>query len=102
MHHVGDASGSGTSSALAWMSGNSSPCSRCIRRAVASWASVTSTPVGRAPARASQAETYAVPQPSSTTSIPATPGSAPISLSGTSNIPQLNAGRAQLRSAAAT
>ncbi len=49
-------SGSGTSSALAWISGNSSPCSACIARAVASWFSVMSTPVGRAPRRASQAE----------------------------------------------
>ena len=41
-------------------------------RAVSSWAGVTSTPTGRAPRRASQAETYAVPQPSSTTSSPST------------------------------
>ncbi len=34
------------------------------RRAVSSWAGVTSTPVGRASRRASQAEKYAVPQPS--------------------------------------
>ena len=44
----------------------------CTRRAVSSCAGVTSTPTGRAPRLASQAEKYAVPQPSSTTSSPTT------------------------------
>jgi hypothetical protein len=42
------------------------------RRAVVSWAGVRSTPLDRVALRASQAEKYAVPQPSSTTSRPAT------------------------------
>src|SRR4051812_23210631 len=66
------ASGSGTDSAAASTSGNSIPVSCCIRRAVSSCAGVGSTPTGRAPARARVAEKYAVPQPSSTTSSPAT------------------------------
>ena len=37
-------SGSGGSSALAWISGNSSPCSACRSRAVASWFSERSRP----------------------------------------------------------
>ena len=69
-------SGSGTSSALASSRGKSRPNSACIRRAVSSWAGVMSIPTGRAPRRASQAEMYAVPQPSSIVSIPATSGSA--------------------------
>ena len=48
------ASGSGTSSALASISGNTMPVSSCTRRAVSSWAGVTSTPTGRAPCLASQ------------------------------------------------
>ena len=51
------ASGSGTVSALPWISGNSIPCSACRRRAVASCASELSMPTGRAPRRASHAET---------------------------------------------
>ena len=50
------ASGSGTASASASISGNSMPCSACIARAVASWPFDWSTPTGRAPRRASQAE----------------------------------------------
>ena len=48
------------------------PNRACIWRAVASCSGELSMPTGRAPRRASQAETYAVPQPSSTTSSPAT------------------------------
>ena len=51
-------------------------------RAVSSCAGVTSTPTGRAPRRASHAEKYAVPQPSSITSLPSTSGSAFSSDSG--------------------
>src|SRR5262245_42491554 len=69
------ASGSGTFSASPCRSGNSSPCSRWRARAVPSCFSELSIPTGRAPARASQADQYAVPQPSSTTSMPATSGS---------------------------
>ena len=50
------ASGSGTSSALASISGNSSPNSCWHSWAVCSCAGVTSTPTGRAPRFASQAE----------------------------------------------
>ncbi len=52
-----EASGSGTSSALPLSSGKSRPNSRWKVRAVASWASLLSIPTGRAPRRASQAET---------------------------------------------
>ena len=50
-------SGNGTSSALPCSSGNSSPNSCWNRRAVASCASELSIPTGRAPRRASHAET---------------------------------------------
>ena len=50
------ASGSGTASASPWMSGNSSPNSACIARAVASCSGDWSIPTGRAPRLASQAE----------------------------------------------
>ena len=66
-----DASGSGTSSPMASTSGNSSPNSRCISRAVSSCAGVGSTPTA-AHQLGELAETYAVPQPSPTTSRPAT------------------------------
>ena len=88
--------GSGTSSALASISGNSMPNSAWQRRAVASCAGVTSTPTGRAPRRASQAETYAVPQPSSITSRPATSPSEPSDDSGTPKTPQVISAAAQL------
>ncbi len=52
-----ESSGSGTASALPSMSGKSRPCSACSARAVASCSGVTSMPTGRAPRRASQAET---------------------------------------------
>ena len=84
-----DASRSGTSSALASTRGNSNPCSACIRRAVSSCAGVTSTPTGRAPPRASHAETYAVPQPSSTTSRPDTSPSVSSERSGIAHFPHL-------------
>src|SRR5947208_6081303 len=71
-----DSSGSGTSSALASISSSPSPNSSSIRLAVSSCAGVTSTPTTRrAPARLSQAPKYAVPQPSSITSLPASSGS---------------------------
>jgi len=59
-----------------------------MRRAVASCAGVGSTPTGRAPRFASHAEKYAVPQPSSTTSSPATSPSEPMSSSGIEKTPQ--------------
>src|SRR5207253_4292257 len=59
------------------------------RRAVSSWAAVMSTPTTRrAPRRFSQAATYAVPQPSSTTSLPRTSGRTPSLLSGVFQTPQ--------------
>ena len=45
-------------------------------------------PTGRAPRRASQAETYAVPQPSSIVSCPATSGRIRASDSGMPQMPQ--------------
>ena len=50
---------------------------------------VTSTPTGRAPCRASHAEKYAVPQPSSTTSSPSTSPSTPSRARGTPNTPHV-------------
>ena len=73
-----------------------------MARAVASWFSDTSIPTGRAPRRASHADTYAVPHPSSTTSLPSTSGSAPTSASGTPQMPQLIVSVAHWRSASAT
>ena len=58
------------------------------RRALSSCAGVMSTPTGRAPALASHAETYAVPQPSSTTSRPSTSPITPSSASGICQMPQ--------------
>src|SRR5438132_1865623 len=58
------------------------------RRAVSSWAAVMSTPTTRrAPRRFSQAATYAVPQPSSTTSLPRRSGRTPSLLSGVFQAP---------------
>src|SRR5437588_5592965 len=82
------ASGNGTDSPGASTSGNSIPVSRCMRRAVSSWAGVGPTPTGRAPRFASQAEKYAVPQPSSTTSRPATSPMQPMVDSWTPKTPQ--------------
>src|SRR6185503_4255565 len=57
-----------------------------------------STPTGRAPRRASQAETYAVPQPSSTTSSPPTSPSVPSDASGTEKTPHVISSPPMLRS----
>ncbi len=95
------ASGYGTRSALPWISGNSMPCSACRRRAVASCCSELSMPTGRAPRRASHAETYAVPQPSSIASLPVrSSGSRWSSASGMSQMPHFSSPRdsRQLRS----
>jgi hypothetical protein len=50
-------SGNGVASALPWCSVRSTPCARASRRAVASCASLTSTPVQTAPRRAIHALT---------------------------------------------
>ena len=71
--------------ASASTSGNEMPVFACMRRAVSSCAGVMSTPTGRAPSFASHAEKYAVPQPSSTTSSPAT---SPRTFSSDSSTPQ--------------
>src|SRR4051794_18043930 len=94
-----DESGSGTSSAGASTSGNSSPVCACMRRAVSSCAGVGSTPTGRAPRRASRAEKYAVPQPSSTTSRPSTSPRQAICDSGMPKTPQRISPSLQCRSA---
>ena len=66
------------------------PNSCCRARAVSSCFGELSSPTGRAPRRASHAETYPVPHPSSTTSFPArSAGSIPTSASGTSKMPQV-------------
>ncbi len=97
------ASGRGTASALPWTSGNSTPKRSCMRRAVASCAAELSIPTGWAPRRASHAETYAVPQPSSIASRPASvAGNIPTSDSGTPQIPQEGSSLSQLRSPAAS
>src|SRR5439155_1859651 len=83
-------------------SGNSIPVSRCSLRAVASCAGVGSTPTTRAPRRASQAEKYAVPQPSSTTSRPLTSPRRFSCDSGVSKTPQLISSLAQARDAEAS
>ena len=59
------------------------------RRAVASWAGVRSTPTGRAPHLASQAEKYAVPHPNSTTSRLATSPRTSSWFSGMLKMPQV-------------
>ena len=75
------------------------PVFAIMRRAVASCAGVMSTPTGRAPRFASQAEKYAVPQPSSTTSSPATSPSTFSSDSSTAQMPHEISSSAQLVSA---
>src|SRR5438067_124487 len=84
-----DASGRGTSSPTASISGNSMPVSRCMRRAVANCAGVGSMPTGRAPRFAIHAEKYAVPHPSSTTSRPSSFGKTRSSDSGMRQIPHV-------------
>src|SRR5437016_6990113 len=60
------------------------------RRAVSSWAGVMSTPTTRRALRFfNHAPKYAVPQPSSTTSLPSTSGKTPISRSGVLKTPQV-------------
>jgi hypothetical protein len=60
---------------------------------------VTSTPAGRAPRRASQAEKYAVPQPSSTASRPRTSPGTPSCCPGTLKMPQVMSAAARARTA---
>src|SRR5438067_713189 len=84
-----DAPGRPVASAFASTSSRPSPYFAFIRRAVSSCAGVTSTPTTRrAPPRFSQAATYAVPQPSSTTSLPRTSGKTLTWLSGVFHTPQ--------------
>ena len=89
--------GSGTSPASASMSGKKMPDRSWQRRAEASCAGVRSTPVGRAPRLASQAEKYAVPQPSSTTFRLRTSPSTPSCCSGTLKMPHVMSSAAQAR-----
>jgi len=82
------ASASGICSALAWISGKRSPKRSCKAAAVASCAAELSRPTGRAPRRASHAEIYPVPQPSSRLSAPARPGGkTPAAPQGPSTLP---------------
>ena len=70
---------------------------------MASCASELSIPTTLAPRRANQAETYAVPQPSSIASFPArSSGNIPTSDSGTLQIPHAGVSLAHPRSPAAT
>jgi hypothetical protein len=76
------------------------PNSACIAFAVASWRAELSSPTGRPPARATHDDTYPVPQPSSTTSAPATSaGIIGSSACGIAKIPQLGAAADQCRRA---
>ena len=84
-----------SSSAFASTSSSPSPNCSSMRRAVSSCAGVMSTPTTRAaPCRFSHAPKYAVPQPSSTTSLPSRSGSIRTSDSGTLHIPQAISSRA--------
>ena len=88
----------GICSALAWISGKRNPKRSCNAAAEASCAAELSRPTGRAPRRASQAETYPVPQPSSRLSAPArSGGKIPSCASGTFHTPQPGSVAAQLR-----
>ena len=83
-----EAPGRPVASAFASTSSSSSPYFVFSRRAVSSCAGVMSTPTTRrAPPRFSQADTYAVPQPSSTTSFPRTAGRTFTLLSGVFHTP---------------
>ena len=83
-------SAQGTCSLEAGTRGNDSPNSAWNWRAIASWPAEGSTPTGSAPSRASHADTYAVPQPSSSARLPlSSSGRRGISRSGTPKIPQL-------------
>ena len=65
---------------------------------MASCAAELSSPTGRAPRRASHADTYPVPQPSSMLSRPSrSAGSTPACASAIPQIPQLGSAAAQLR-----
>ena len=69
-------------SALAWTRGNSTPAAAISSRACSSWRAELSRPVGRAPWPASAIDHCAAPQPSSSTSSPATSPSTRSSDSG--------------------
>src|SRR3982074_1762743 len=85
-----DAPGSPVASAFASTSSRPSPYFVLSLRAVSSCAGVMSTPTTRrAPPLLSQAETYAVPHPSSMTSLPVTPATILTSDSGVFHRPQL-------------
>src|SRR2546430_434528 len=98
-----DSSGSGTSSPNASTSSSPRPNFSLQRRAVSSCAGVGSTPTTRAaPAFFSQAPKYAVPQPSSTTSLPTRSGRACSSDSGTLKTPHVISSAAHACSARAS
>src|SRR6185503_11895280 len=79
---------SGIASALACSSGNSTPAASFAARARSSRACELSRPTGRAPAPASERDHSAAPQPSSSTSFPATSPSTCSSASGICHSPQ--------------
>ena len=82
-------SGNGSDSALPCTSGKSAPAAR----ACSSCRSELSKPTQRAPCAASRIDHCAAPQPSSSTSFPATSPSTCSSLSGSCQIPQRGSGR---------
>src|SRR6266566_3665428 len=83
-----EAPGRPVASAFASTSSRPSPYFEFIRRAVSSWAGVISMPTTRrAPRRFNHAETYAVPHPSSTMSLPRTSGRTLTSDSGVLHTP---------------
>ena len=74
------------------------PNSRCRSPAISSWLGVGSSATGRAPRRASQAEMYPVPHPSSIVRSPPTSvGRRPTSASGIAKMPQVGSSRAHAR-----
>ena len=92
------ASANGACSALPCTSGNRCPKRSWSWRAVASCAAELSSPAGQAPRRASQAETYPVPQPSSILSRPSrSPASTPAFASVTFQMPHAGSGSAHMR-----
>ena len=88
----------GTCSPVARRSGKLSSNSSWNSRAIRSCPGVGSTPTARAPRRASQADTYAVPQPISTVWAPSRcRGRRAASDSGTSNMPQVGSAAVHCR-----
>src|ERR671924_1030649 len=85
-------SGSGTSSADEWTSGNSTPAAAIRARACSNCRAELSSPTGRAPRWASKIDHCAAPHPSSSTSLPDTSPRTCSSDSGACQMPQRGSG----------